>query len=118
MALLQISEPDEPAPRERRLAVGIDLGTTNSLVATVRNSIAVVLNDEDGHPLLPSIPERWGHGLSHSNSRRPKRHSSWFSHFDSHGPICRLPKGKAAVKSRLDESEPVGFRPAAGGLAT
>ena len=56
MALLQISEPGEsPAPHQRRVAVGIDLGTTNSLVATVRNSIAVVLNDEDGHPLLPSI---------------------------------------------------------------
>jgi molecular chaperone HscA len=56
MALLQIAEPDaSPAPHERRLAVGIDLGTTNSLVATVRNSIPVVLPDENGHPLLPSI---------------------------------------------------------------
>src|SRR5512137_2349330 len=56
MALLQISEPGEsPAPHERRLAVGIDLGTTNSLVATVRNGIPVVLPDENGHPLLPSI---------------------------------------------------------------
>jgi molecular chaperone HscA len=56
MALLQISEPDaSPAPRSRQLAVGIDLGTTNSLVATVRNGIPVVLPDEDGHPLLPSI---------------------------------------------------------------
>jgi molecular chaperone HscA len=56
MTLLQISEPDAPsAPREHRLAVGIDLGTTNSLVATVRNGIPVVLPDERGHPLLPSI---------------------------------------------------------------
>ena len=56
MALLQISEPGEsPAPHQRRIAIGIDLGTTNSLVATVRNSIAVVLNDEQGHALLPSI---------------------------------------------------------------
>src|SRR3954464_6789811 len=56
MALLQISEPGEsPEPHQRRIAVGIDLGTTNSLVATVRNSIAVVLNDEEGHPLLPSV---------------------------------------------------------------
>jgi len=55
MALLQISEPDEPARREPLLAVGIDLGTTNSLVATVRNRIPVVLPDENGHPLLPSI---------------------------------------------------------------
>ena len=56
MALLQITEPDAPpVPREQRLAVGIDLGTTNSLVATVRNGIPVVLPDERGHPLLPSI---------------------------------------------------------------
>ena len=55
MALLQISEPDEPVRHEHRLAVGIDLGTTNSLVATVRNRIPVVLPDENGHPLLPSI---------------------------------------------------------------
>ena len=56
MALLQICEPDaSPAPHQRRLAVGIDLGTTNSLVATVRNGIPVVLPDENGHPLLPSI---------------------------------------------------------------
>jgi molecular chaperone HscA len=56
MTLLQISEPDaSPAPHQRRLAVGIDLGTTHSLVATVRNGIPVVLPDESGHPLLPSI---------------------------------------------------------------
>ena len=56
MALLQISEPGmSTAPHQHRLAVGIDLGTTNSLVATVRNSIPEVLNDEDGHALLPSV---------------------------------------------------------------
>ena len=56
MALLQISEPGmSTAPHQHRLAVGIDLGTTNSLVATVRNSIPEVLNDEDGRPLLPSV---------------------------------------------------------------
>lgn len=56
MALLQISEPGEsPAPHQRKLAVGIDLGTTNSLVATVRNSIPAVINDAQGRPLLPSI---------------------------------------------------------------
>jgi molecular chaperone HscA len=49
MALLQISEPGmSTAPHQHRLAVGIDLGTTNSLVATVRNGIAVCLQDEDG----------------------------------------------------------------------
>ena len=56
MALLQISEPGLSAPpHQHRLAVGIDLGTTNSLVATVRSGVAVVLNDEQGHPLLPSV---------------------------------------------------------------
>ena len=56
MALLQISEPGmSTAPHQHRLAVGIDLGTTNSLVATVRSSIPEVLNDDDGHPLLPSV---------------------------------------------------------------
>lgn len=56
MALLQISEPGlSTAPHQHRLAVGIDLGTTNSLVATVRNGISVVLNDEHGRAMLPSV---------------------------------------------------------------
>ncbi len=56
MALLQIAEPGQSsAPHEHRLAVGIDLGTTNSLVATVRNGVATVLPDAYGRPLLPSI---------------------------------------------------------------
>ncbi|MEM5325314.1 Fe-S protein assembly chaperone HscA [Paraburkholderia sp. JHI2823] len=56
MALLQISEPGmAPAPHQRRLAVGIDLGTTNSLVAAVRSGVPDVLPDEDGHVLLPSV---------------------------------------------------------------
>jgi len=55
MALLQISEPGmAPAPHQRRLAVGIDLGTTNSLVAAVRSGVAEVLPDEQGRVLLPS----------------------------------------------------------------
>ncbi|WP_414442516.1 Fe-S protein assembly chaperone HscA [Burkholderia sp. 22PA0106] len=56
MALLQISEPGmAPAPHQRRLAVGIDLGTTNSLVASVRNSVPEVLPDDEGRMLLPSV---------------------------------------------------------------
>ncbi len=56
MALLQISEPGlAPAPHERRLAVGIDLGTTHSLVAAVRNGVSEVLPDLDGALLLPSV---------------------------------------------------------------
>ena len=56
MALFQIAEPGESAaPHEHKLAIGIDLGTTNSLVATVRSGLAVCLNDEHGRPLLPSV---------------------------------------------------------------
>jgi molecular chaperone HscA len=56
MALLQIAEPGQSAePHRHRLAIGIDLGTTNSLVATVRNSIPVVLDDAEGRSLLPSV---------------------------------------------------------------
>ena len=56
MALLQISEPGQStAPHEHRLAVGIDLGTTNSLVATVRSGVADTLPDEQGRHLLPSV---------------------------------------------------------------
>jgi len=56
VALLQISEPGmSPEPHQARLAIGIDLGTTNSLVATVRSGVPVVLPDANGRPLLPSI---------------------------------------------------------------
>ena len=56
MALLQISEPGAaPEPHQRKLAVGIDLGTTHSLAATVRSGVAEVIPDIEGRPLLPSI---------------------------------------------------------------
>lgn len=56
MALLQISEPGEStAPHQHRLAAGIDLGTTNSLVATVRSGAATVLKDEEGEAIFPSV---------------------------------------------------------------
>jgi molecular chaperone HscA len=56
MSLLQISEPGEsPEPHQRKLAVGIDLGTTHSLVATVRSSATEVIADEEDRALLPSI---------------------------------------------------------------
>lgn len=55
MALLQISEPGQaPDPHQRRIAVGIDLGTTHSLVASMRNGVAECLPDEQGRVLLPS----------------------------------------------------------------
>jgi molecular chaperone HscA len=56
MALLQISEPGQsPNPHERRVAVGIDLGTTHSLVAAVRSGVAECLPDDDGQVILPSV---------------------------------------------------------------
>jgi molecular chaperone HscA len=56
MALLQISEPGQSAdPHQRRIAVGIDLGTTHSLVAAVRHGMAECLPDEEGRVLLPSV---------------------------------------------------------------
>jgi molecular chaperone HscA len=56
MALLQIFEPGQtPDPHQRRLAVGIDLGTTHSLVAAVRNGVAECLPDAQGRVLLPSV---------------------------------------------------------------
>ncbi|MET1078771.1 MAG: Fe-S protein assembly chaperone HscA [Pseudomonas sp.] len=56
MALLQIAEPGQsPQPHQRRLAVGIDLGTTNSLVAALRSGIATPLADAEGQVILPSV---------------------------------------------------------------
>ena len=56
MALLQIAEPGlAAAPHQHRLAAGIDLGTTNSLVATVKSGSAVCLTDEQGRATLPSV---------------------------------------------------------------
>ncbi|SQA82389.1 chaperone protein HscA [Citrobacter freundii] len=65
MALLQISEPGlSAAPHQRRLAVGIDLGTTNSLVATVRSGQAETLADHEGRHLLPSVVHYQQQGYS------------------------------------------------------
>lgn len=63
MALLQISEPGQsPNPHERRVAVGIDLGTTHSLVAAVRHGVAECLPDDQGRVLLPSVVRYLGDG--------------------------------------------------------
>ncbi|WP_458734572.1 Fe-S protein assembly chaperone HscA [Zobellella taiwanensis] len=64
MALLQISEPGQSAaPHEHKWAVGIDLGTTNSLVAVVRSGLAETLPDEQGRELLPSVVHYTADGL-------------------------------------------------------
>ena len=63
MALLQIAEPNmSAAPHQHRLAAGIDLGTTNSLVASVKSGSAVCLADEDGDTSLPSVVRYLGNG--------------------------------------------------------
>ena len=56
MALLQIAEPGQSAaPHQHKLAAGIDLGTTNSLVATVRSGEAKTLVNSQGRDMLPSV---------------------------------------------------------------
>jgi len=63
MALLQISEPGQtPEPHQQRRAAGIDLGTTNSLIATVRDGVSETLVDRQGRPLLPSVVRYHGEG--------------------------------------------------------
>ncbi|MCC2635107.1 MAG: hscA, partial [Ramlibacter sp.] len=63
MSLLQISEPGaSPDPHQRRIAVGIDLGTTHSLVAAVRNGVAECLPDDAGRVILPSVVRYLGDG--------------------------------------------------------
>jgi molecular chaperone HscA len=64
MALLQIAEPGQSAaPHQHRLAAGIDLGTTNSLVASVQSAVPKALVDEQGRPLLPSVVRYSAEGL-------------------------------------------------------
>ena len=64
MTLFQISEPDaSPLPHQAKRAIGIDLGTTNSLVASVRHGFAVVLPDAEGRPLVPSVVRYAEHGV-------------------------------------------------------
>ena len=56
MALLQIAEPGQSTlPHQHKLSIGIDLGTTNSLVATVQSGLPTILKDKDDHVLIPSV---------------------------------------------------------------
>lgn len=72
MALLQIAEPGQSsAPHEHRIAIGIDLGTTHSLVATVLSGKAKVLNDEQGRVLLPSIVHYTQHQAHYGDDAKP-----------------------------------------------
>ena len=72
MALLQIAEPGQSsAPHEHRIAIGIDLGTTHSLVATVLSGKAKVLHDEQGRVLLPSIVHYAAKNTHYGNAAAP-----------------------------------------------
>lgn len=72
MALLQIAEPGQSsAPHEHRIAIGIDLGTTHSLVATVLSGKAKVLNDEQGRVLLPSIVHYSHNNTNYGDEAKP-----------------------------------------------
>ena len=72
MALLQIAEPGQSsAPHEHRIAIGIDLGTTHSLVATVLSGKAKVLNDEQGRVLLPSIAHYSKNTTEYGDAAKP-----------------------------------------------
>ncbi len=72
MALLQIAEPGQSsAPHEHRIAIGIDLGTTHSLVATVLSGKAKVLNDEQGRVLLPSIVHYSENSTEYGDEAKP-----------------------------------------------
>ena len=71
MALLQIAEPGQTAaPHQHRLAAGIDLGTTNSLVATVRSGLAETLPDAHGQHLLPSVVRYTAQGIEVGEAAR------------------------------------------------
>ena len=65
MALLQIAEPGQSTlPHQHKLSVGIDLGTTNSLVATIQSGLATILKDNDDHELIPSVVH-YGKNMTH-----------------------------------------------------
>ena len=86
MALLQISEPGQStAPHQRQFAAGIDLGTTNSLVATVRSGKAETLPDELGEHLLPSVVHYQSHAAPLVGSQAVAKAS-----FDPHNTIASV----------------------------
>ena len=93
MALLQIAEPGmSAAPHQHKLAIGIDLGTTNSLVATVQSGMSTVLQDEYGHALLPSVVQYLpdgdvivGHAAQSAQSADPKNTISSVKRFMGRG---------------------------------
>ena len=115
MALLQISEPGQsPQPHQRKHAVGIDLGTTNSLVATIRSGSADILPDEQGRDLLPSVVHYVAEGVSCVGYEAAEHNSS--DPLNTLSSIKRLMgRGVDDVK-RLGNSLPYDFATDEGGM--
>ena len=103
MALLQISEPGQsPQPHQRKNAVGIDLGTTNSLVATVRSGSEVILPDEQGRDLLPSVVHYESGGVSCVGHEAAEHNSS--------DPVNTLSSIKRLLGRGVDDIKTLGDR--------
>ncbi|MGB2144354.1 MAG: Fe-S protein assembly chaperone HscA [Porticoccaceae bacterium] len=101
MALLQISEPGQsPQPHQRKHAVGIDLGTTNSLVATIRSGSADILPDEQGRDLLPSVVHYVAEGVSCVGYEAAEHNSS--------DPLNTLSSIKRLMGRGLDDVKQLG----------
>ena len=115
MALLQISEPGQsPQPHQRKNAVGIDLGTTNSLVATVRSGSEVILPDEQGRDLLPSVVHYESQGVSCVGHEAAEHNSS--DPLNTLSSVKRLlGRGVADIKT-LGDSLPYEFTSEEGGM--
>jgi molecular chaperone HscA len=126
MALLQISEPGQsPDPHQRRVAVGIDLGTTHSLVAAVRNGVAECLPDAQGRVILPSVVRyldnngrQIGHEAAQAQASDPENTIASVKRFMGRGlaDIANRDKlpyrfvdrpGMVALQTRAGEKSPV-----------
>lgn len=104
MALLQISEPGQStAPHQHRLAVGIDLGTTNSLVATVRSGDATVLTDADGQAIVPSVVHYAVSGSDSSGSNSVVSVGQAAQQFALTDPLNTISSVKRMLGKSLDE---------------
>ena len=102
MTLLQISEPGRvAAPHRRRLAAGIDLGTTNSLIATVRSGEAVTLPDEAGHYLLPSVVRYTGPGVVVGQAART---------LEAEDPLNTVASAKRLIGRGVSDIKTLGIR--------
>ena len=115
MALLQISEPGQsPQPHQRKNAVGIDLGTTNSLVATVRSGSQAILPDEQGRDLLPSVVHYDARGVSCVGYEAAEHSSS--DPLNTVSSVKRLlGRGQEDIKT-LGENSPYEFVADEGGM--